>query len=89
MSWEKLTKKYVWNDAKTPYFVRVASMNQAQAGYEILAYAIFLAVLIWSGVAPKDFMTWGLEVLGAIVALLLLGNVHDKQLRERGFLAPL
>ncbi len=45
MSWDKYLKKYVWDDVKTPYFVRVAKMNKLQAGNEIFAYALFLAVL--------------------------------------------
>ena len=45
MSWEKFVKKYVWDDLKTPYFVRVAKMNKVQAGYEIFAYSLFLVVL--------------------------------------------
>jgi dipeptide/tripeptide permease len=45
MSWEKYLKRYVWDDAKTPYFVRVAKMNKVQANNEIFAYALFLAVL--------------------------------------------
>ncbi len=45
MSWDKFVKKYVWDDTKTPYFVRVAKMNRVQAGYEIFSYSLFLAVL--------------------------------------------
>ena len=45
MSWEKFVKKYVWDDLKTPYFVRVTKMNKVQAGYEIFAYSLFLVVL--------------------------------------------
>jgi len=33
---------------------------------------IFFAVLIWSGIAPKDFMTWCLEVFPALVGGLVL-----------------
>ncbi|WP_394201300.1 DUF2238 domain-containing protein [Shewanella waksmanii] len=33
---------------------------------------IFFAVLIWSGVQPKDQFTWFLEVLPAIIALPIL-----------------
>ena len=29
---------------------------------------IYLAALIWSGIAPKDFYTWFLEVLPALIA---------------------
>ncbi len=34
--------------------------------------AVFLIVLIWSGIAPQDFMTWGLEVFPAVAAALVL-----------------
>lgn len=36
---------------------------------------IYFAVLIWSGVAPKDTLIWFLEVLPA-----LLTRMHDRQL---------
>ena len=45
MAWEKFVKKYVWDDAKTPYFVRVAKLTKVQASYELFAYSLFLAVL--------------------------------------------
>ncbi len=34
--------------------------------------AIFLAVLVWSGIAPKDYFTWFLEVLPALIGAVLL-----------------
>lgn len=33
---------------------------------------IYLAVLIWSGIAPKDLFTWFLEVLPAIIGVAIL-----------------
>ncbi|AOY90136.1 hypothetical protein BKP64_03780 [Marinobacter salinus] len=33
---------------------------------------IFLAVLVWSGIAPKDRATWVLEVLPAVIGLVLV-----------------
>lgn len=33
----------------------------------------FFTVLLWSAIAPKDYFTWFLEVLPALVALLVLG----------------
>ncbi len=45
MSWDKFIKRYVWDDTKTPYFVRVAKMTKVQANYEIFGYSLFLAVL--------------------------------------------
>ncbi|MDX1507575.1 MAG: DUF2238 domain-containing protein [Woeseiaceae bacterium] len=34
--------------------------------------AIFLGVLVWSGINPKDTVTWFLEVLPALIALVLI-----------------
>lgn len=34
--------------------------------------AIYFAVLIWSGIAPKDSFTWFLEVLPALIGLIVL-----------------
>ncbi len=45
MSWDKFVKRYVWDDTKTPYFVRVAKLTKVQAGYELFSYSLFLAVL--------------------------------------------
>ncbi len=45
MSWEKFIKRYVWDDIKTPYFVRVAKLTKVQATYEIFSYSLFLAIL--------------------------------------------
>ncbi len=60
MSWDKFIKRYVWDDIKTPYFVRVAKLNKVQANNEIFVYALFLAVLFGvisvaslSGDAPR------------------------------------
>ncbi len=42
-----------------------------------LWYLVFAVVLIWSGIAPKDYFTWALEVSPAVIALaLLLGTQH-------------
>jgi hypothetical protein len=45
LDWEKLVKRYVWHDERTPYLVRVARLSPAQARYELFAYAVFMAVL--------------------------------------------
>ncbi|MDE0952405.1 MAG: hypothetical protein OSA45_14125 [Halioglobus sp.] len=56
---------------------------------------IFLAALVWSGVAPKDRLTWVLEVAVALIAreiltrknvvngggwFVLCSGIHDRQL---------
>ena len=45
MAWEKFVKRYVWDDTKTPYFVRVSKLTKVQAGYELFSYSLFLGVL--------------------------------------------
>ncbi len=45
MEWEKLVKRYVWDDDKTPYFVPIARLTRRQADNEILVYCLFLGVL--------------------------------------------
>lgn len=45
LDWEKLVKRYVWDDNRTPYFTRVARLTRVQARYELFAYALFMGVL--------------------------------------------
>ncbi|HVS31588.1 MAG TPA: hypothetical protein VMS98_09050 [Thermoanaerobaculia bacterium] len=42
-----------------------------------LLLLVFLAVMVWSAIRPHDYFTWLLEV---IVAQLVLGRVHDRQI---------
>lgn len=37
---------------------------------------IFFAVLVWSGINPKDYMTWGLEVAPAIIGIVILAITY-------------
>jgi putative membrane protein len=39
--------------------------------------AVFFAVLIWSGINPKDYVTWALEVAPALIAILLLAYTQN------------
>jgi len=41
-------------------------------GPVLLWLLVFVAVLLWSAIAPKDRLTWWLEVIPALVALALL-----------------
>jgi hypothetical protein len=45
LDWEKLFKRYVIDDAKTPYFIAVDRLTQSQARYELFAYTLFVGVL--------------------------------------------
>lgn len=50
----------------------------------ILWIAVFLSVLVWSGIQPKDFVTWCLEVAPAVAGGVILWAT-----RERFPLTPL
>ena len=39
---------------------------------------IFFAVLVWSGIAPKDFTTWCLEVFPAVVGGVVLWFTRER-----------
>jgi putative membrane protein len=40
--------------------------------------AVFMAVLIWSGIAPNDFMTWCLEVFPAVLGAVVLWHTRER-----------
>ena len=39
---------------------------------------IFFTVLIWSGINPKDYFTWFLEVLPALIGIIILAVTYTK-----------
>jgi hypothetical protein len=45
LNWEKLFKRYVWHDERTPYLTRVANLTRLQASYELFGYALLMSVL--------------------------------------------
>ncbi len=45
LNWENFVKRYVWDDHRTPYLVRVAKITRRQADYEIYAYVLFQGIL--------------------------------------------
>ena len=36
----------------------------------------FFVVLVWSGIAPKDYPTWALEVSPAVIGLIVLAATY-------------
>jgi putative membrane protein len=40
--------------------------------------AIFLVVLVWSGIGPKDTVTWGLEVFPAVLGAVVLWFTRER-----------
>lgn len=54
--------------------------TEVAAKSEMMRYlwiAIFLAVFVWSGVGPKDTVTWGLEVAPALIGGAVLWVSRD------------
>ena len=45
MEWEKLFRRYVWNDRTTPYLTPSDKLNRDQAKSEILFYCLFHGIL--------------------------------------------
>ena len=43
LDWEKLFKRYVADDVKTPYFVAVDRLTQKQARSELFVYTLLMA----------------------------------------------
>ena len=44
----------------------------------VLWLAIFLGVLIWSAINPKDMFTWFLEVVPALIGLVVMAFTYKK-----------
>ena len=40
--------------------------------------AVFAGVLLWSGIAPHDYPTWGLEVAPAVLGLIVLAATRRR-----------
>ncbi|OIP99234.1 MAG: hypothetical protein AUK35_08015 [Zetaproteobacteria bacterium CG2_30_46_52] len=44
---------------------------------KLLWLLVFFAVLLWSAIAPKDYFTWFLEVVPALVAFVVLAFTYQ------------
>ena len=73
LDWEKLVRRYVWHDERTPYFTRVANLTRRQAHYELFAYTLFMGVLagVLAVVSPSSGVS--LYAFSVCCAALLLG----------------
>lgn len=45
LDWEKMFRRYVYDEERTPYFTPVNRLNTRQARYEIFPYALFMIIL--------------------------------------------
>lgn len=87
MDWEKLFKRYVWDDDKTPYFTAVGDLNRRQADNEIFVFSLFMGVLLVvftlaslspSGPHGRSFglALYGFSVVCAAAIFALTKSVH-------------
>jgi putative membrane protein len=58
-----------------PWFLAVEERGES---VRLAWIGIFMAVLIWSGIGPKDYMTWCLEVAPAVIGGLVLWFTRDR-----------
>jgi hypothetical protein len=74
LDWEKLVKRYVWHDERTPYFTRVARLSSVQARYELFAYCVFMAVLfgVLSVLALSERLPHGAAAIVPLYAFSVL-----------------
>ncbi len=84
----------VFNSVRWRNFFIVSFCLGFSAFYELIEWWVALssneaadAFLGTQGYVWDTQSDMGLALLGAIAALLLLGNLHDEQMRERGLLA--
>jgi len=45
LDWDKLFKRYVMDDVKTPYFVAAERLTRTQARHELFTYSLLIGVL--------------------------------------------
>ena len=50
----------------------MSSTERSSAALKLIWISIFMAVFIWSAISPKDYLTWGLEVVPAVAGAIIL-----------------
>lgn len=44
----------------------------------LVLLTVTLALLVWSGIKPFEYMTWALEVFPAVLAIVIIGATHKR-----------
>jgi hypothetical protein len=100
VEWEKLLRRYIIDDEKTPYFTAVARLTRRQARYELFAYCLLTGVLyalvgvaaLSSGLPHGHAIgvpLYAFSLLAAAVLLGLLQHLHAAAYCATGPLAAL
>lgn len=74
LEWDKLVKRYVWDDTKTPYLVPVARLTATQAGNE-LTFHTLLAGVVFAVVAVVSLSERLPHGAAAVVSLYAFSGV--------------
>lgn len=53
-------------------------MNRASSGYEVALLITLAAVLVWSGIGPRDRFTWWLEVAPVLIGVPVLVYLYPR-----------
>ncbi len=98
-NWYTFIRKYVWNDDKTPYLIKVPDLNRSQAKSELFIYVWFLASLYgaWTLVAIAKLMPLGgllataltFYCLSMFLTALYLGLTKNLYAAQYSISAPL
>jgi hypothetical protein len=84
VEWEKLFKRYIIDDEKTPYFTAVARLTRRQARYELFAFCLLTGVLyamigiasLSGGLPHGGAIGVPLYAISLLFAVLLLGLIR-------------
>lgn len=93
-NWEKWTKKYVWDDNKTPFFVSVDKLTKYQATKEIFLYVVFVGTpfgligfVSLAGIAKAESIAYLLMMIYSVSALIALYYLHTVKNQYAAFYA--
>lgn len=78
MDWERLIKRYVWDDQKTPYFVPVGRLTRSQADHEFLAFNSFMTLIfgVMAVLSLNETLPFGRsQVVSAFCASIAIGAI--------------
>ena len=94
MGWYEHMKRYVWDDERTPYLVKVPKLSRFQANKELLAYGIFLGTVFsvvtliffgrFKGGGGEFYLLFSAYGFAVTIAAYLL--VQGKRVRTARFL---
>lgn len=91
-SWEKFTKKYVWDTDKTPFFVPVEKLTRLQARKEIFLYVMFvgtpfalLGVVSVAGITRQESIAYLLALLYSVSVLAALYYIQTTRHQVAAF----